>query len=294
MRHVDLPPGASIAWVNGRRSFDTRFSDDRAVPLLAPRGLTPVVPAAAGLLTLVCTFGGVLVGLMLRRLLPPDHLSEDSRDTIKLGVALVATMTALVLGLVTASAKSSFDAADTAVKHAAASVLSLDRVLARYGPETGATREALKVAVAHRVDAIWSPDPSRGIQRDPSSAAQGVEHLATQIRRLAPQTEEQRQLHARAVELGESLLDARWLVFGSLGPSVPVTFLVILLFWLSITFATFGLLAPPNATVVSVLFVCTLSVSTAVFLILEMDGPFDGVMTVSPEPLKYALAHLNR
>jgi hypothetical protein len=73
-----------------------------------------------------------------------------------------------------------------------------------------------------------------------------------------------------------------------------VLFLVVLLFWLAITFASFGLLAPPNVTVISILFVCTLSVSAAVFLILEMDGPFEGFITVSPEPLRYALAHLNQ
>jgi hypothetical protein len=208
-----------------------------------------VIPAAAGLVTLVCTFGGALVGLVIRKSLPRDHVSDDSRDTIKLGIALVATMTALVLGLVTASAKSSFDAVDSTVKQAAAQLLSL---------------------------------------------AQGVEHLAAQTRRLAPQTEEQRRLQSLAVELEESLLGARWMVFGSLGSGIPLPFLVILLFWLAIAFASFGMLAPPNATVVSILFVCALSVSAAVFLILEMDGPFEGFLIVSSEPLKYALTHLNR
>ena len=114
-----------------------------------------MIPAAAGLVTLVCTFGGVLVGVVIRRLVPREQVSGDYRDTIKLGLALVATMTALVLGLVTASAKSSFDAVDSAVKQTAAKLLSLDRVLARYGPETAPIREALKATVADRVDAIW-------------------------------------------------------------------------------------------------------------------------------------------
>ena len=254
-----------------------------------------MIPAAAGLVTLVCTFGGVLVGVVIRRIVPREQVSGDYRDTIKLGIALVATMTALVLGLVTASAKSSFDAVDSAVKQTAAKLLSLDRVLARYGPETAPIREALKATVADRVDAIWSPDPSKHARRDPLSVAEGVERLAAQTRRLAPQTEEQRRLLSHAVELAESLLEARWLVFGSLSSGVPVQFLVILQFWLVITFASFGVLAPPNATVVvSMLFVCALSVSAAVFLILEMDGPFDGFIMTSPEPLKYALAHLNR
>ena len=89
-------------------------------------------------------------------------------------------------------------------------------------------------------------------------------------------------------------MQARWLVLTSAGTSVPLPFLVALLFWLTITFASFGLLAPRNATVLAVLAVCALSVSGAVFLILEMDGPFDGFLQISADPLRYAHAHLNR
>ena len=252
-----------------------------------------MIPAAAGLVTLACTFGGVLVGRVIRKSLPRDHVSDDSRDTIKLGIALVATMTALVLGLVTASAKSSFDAVDSVVKQAAAQLLSLDRLLARYGPETALIREALKATVADRVDAIWSPDPSRPARYDPLSVAQGVERLAAQTRRLAPQTEEQRRLQSRAVELAESLLEARWLVFGSrfghsrvLSGHPPVLARDhVRVLRHARTAQCHGCLDPVG---------CALSVSAAVFLILEMDGPFDGFIVVSPEPLKYALAHLNR
>jgi hypothetical protein len=183
---------------------------------------------------------------------------------------------------------------NAAVKHTAANVLSLDRVLARYGPETAALREALKLAVAHRLDMIWPRDQSRRATLDPSEAPRGVELLAARIRGLAAQTDEQRWLQSRALQLGESLLEARWLVFAGLGPSVPVPFLSVLLFWLTITFASFGLFAPRNATVVSVLCVCALSVAGAVFLVLEMDGPFEGLITVSADPLTYALAHLNQ
>jgi hypothetical protein len=253
-----------------------------------------VNPTAIGIVVLACTLGGALAGIKFRTILPEHHLSDAARDTVKAGVGLVAMMTALVLGLVTASAKSSFDAVNTAVQQTAAEVLSLDRALARYGPETAAIREALKLAVAHRIDMIWPRDRSRRAQLDPSEAARGLELLVARIRGLAPQTDEQRWLQARALDLGESLLQARWLHFAGLGSSVLVPFLAILLFWLTITFASFGLLAPRNATVVSVLFVCALSVAGAVFLVSEMDGPFEGLITVSADPLKYALAHLNQ
>ena len=124
--------------------------------------------------------------------------------------------------------------------------------------------------------------------------APGVEELAHAIRGLKPHDDSQRALQGVALNLTEALLQARWLVIASTGSSVPVLFLTVLLFWLTITFASFGLFAPRNALVVAVLFVCALSVSSAVFLILELDGPFDGVLKVSPDPLRAAHAHLNQ
>ena len=67
-----------------------------------------------------------------------------------------------------------------------------------------------------------------------------------------------------------------------------------LLFWLTITFTSFGLFAPRNVTVLAVLFFCALSVTSALFLVVEMDGPFDGLIKASADPLRYAHAHINQ
>ena len=251
-------------------------------------------PTLVGMIVFACTLGGALIGNWLRTTLPEHHLNDESRDTVKLGIGLIATMTALVLGLVTASAKSSFDAVDTAVKHTAMDILTLDRLLARYGPETGEIRGALQHAVGSRIDMIWPQSSSRPAHLEPSVAASEVEGLADAIRGLTPRDDSQRSLQSRALDLAEALLQARWLFFAGSGTSVPLPFLVVLLFWLTITFASFGLFAPRNATVLAVLFVCALSVGSAVFLILEMDGPFDGLLKVSADPLRYAHAHLNQ
>jgi len=253
-----------------------------------------VNPTAIGAITLACTLIGVLIGASLRRLVPTHHLGAESRDTMKLGIGLIATMTALVLGLVTASAKSSFDTVDATVRHAAMNVLDLDRLLARYGPETQEMRAALRRFVEMRADMIWPRDSSARPQLEPGDAATSVEALVERLRSLSPRDDAHAALRARAVERLETLLRERWMVAAVGASSVPVPFLVILLFWLTITFASFGLLAPPNRTVLVILFLCALSVSSAVFLVLEMDGPFDGVLTVSPTPLHYALSHLGR
>src|SRR4029453_14343120 len=109
-------------------------------------------------LTFVCTLAAALVGTFIRNALPPAHVSKESQDVIRLGMGLVATMTALLLGLVTAAAKGSFDSQDLAIKNAAAGILSLDRLLARYGPETQPTRDLLRRTLAARIETMW---PSR-------------------------------------------------------------------------------------------------------------------------------------
>jgi len=249
-----------------------------------------------GLIVFAFTLGGALVGNGLRANLPDHHLDDESRDTVNLGIGLVATMTALVLGLVTASAKNSFDVMDTGVKHTAMDVLTLDRLLARYGPETAEIRSALKRAVANRVDALSPETSSRGIELDPmrSGAAAGAESLADAIQLLTPRDDLERSLQSRARDLAEEILQTRWLVLAGVGPSVPVPFIMILVFWLTVTFGSFGLFAPRNGTVFAVLFVCAVSVGSAVFLILELDGPFDGFLKVSVEPLRYAHVNMNQ
>jgi hypothetical protein len=234
--------------------------------------------------------------MWLSTALPEHHLTADSRDTVKVGIGLIATMTALVLGLVTASAKNSFDAVDRAVKEGAIEILALDRVLARYGPETGEIRAGFKNALRARIDVIWPQGgSSKPANLDPTHSETGskVEGLVGAIHGLHPRDDAQRALQFRALDLAETLLKARWLVVAGTETSVPVPFLVILVFWLTIIFASFGLFAPRNATVLAVLFVCAVSVGGAVFLVLEMDAPFDGLLKVSADPLRYAHAHLN-
>ena len=109
-----------------------------------------------------------------------------------------------------------------------------------------------------------------------------------------PRDDSQRWLQARAGEVAEELLEARWLASAYSEASVSGVFLVILLFWLTITFVSYGLVAARNSTVVTVLFLCAVSVGSALFLILEMDEPFGGLVSVSADPLRFALVHLNR
>ena len=255
-----------------------------------------MTPTAISLIVFACVFGGVLGGMWLRTILPEAHLNAESKDTVKVGIGLIATMTALVLGLVTASAKSSFDSTNVAVKEAAMKILALDRALALYGPETGEIRKNVQNALGVRIDAIWGQGRSKRADMDPTNAGTGptAETLAEAIRNLTPRDQSQRIAQSRAQDLIEGVLQTRWLMASGGNTSVPLPFVSVLVFWLTITFASFGVFAPRNATVLAVLFVCAVSVSSALFLVLEMDGPFDGVIKASADPLRYAYTHINQ
>ena len=253
-----------------------------------------MTPSAIALLVFACVFGGALLGMFLRGVMPDHHLSEDSKEVIKLGMGLIATMAALVLGLVIASAKSAYDTQEAAVKHTAAKILLLDRMLAHYGPETRETRALLRRTVAARVEAIWPAErahPARLGTPEALAAAQGIE---ARILQLAPQTDLQHWLQDQALQIGSDIAETRWLILGGLSSVVPMPFLVVVVFWLTIIFGSFGLFAPRNGTVVAVLFLCALSVAGSIFLILEMGQPFQGLMKISSAPLRYALSQLGQ
>ena len=242
-----------------------------------------------GLIVLVCVFGGSMLGMFLRTILPEHHLSADSKDVIKLGMGLTATMSALVLALLTNSAKGSFDTQRNELTQMSANIILLDRVLAHYGPETKDARDLLKGTVASMITRIW-PDEGSGPQMEPVAA----EAFYDKIQALSPQNEVQRALQAQAVKMSVDIGQARWLLFEQGGRSIPMPFLVLLIFWVTVIFLSFGLFAPRNATVIVTLFLCALSVSGAIFLILELDRPFGGLVQISSAPLRSALLQIDK
>src|SRR5438093_10316656 len=111
------------------------------------------------------------LGRRVRHYLPEDHLSADSKDAVKLAMGLVATMTALVLGLLVSSAKGTYDTARSEVIQMAAKVAFLDRALALYGPETTEARGELRAAVTNAVRRIWPTDQNEPAQLAPNQQA---------------------------------------------------------------------------------------------------------------------------
>jgi Protein of unknown function (DUF4239) len=243
------------------------------------------------LIVFASVFGGSLLGVYLRSALPPHHLSADSKDIVRLGMGLVGTMAALVLGLLVASAKSSYDSQSNELTQLCANIISLDRTLARYGPETKAARDQLRGSVVLVVDRVWPKDHSQPRVLQP---ANGTESLYDRLQELAPKDDMQSSLRAEALSIASVVSQTRWLMYEQNATSVPLPMLVILVLWLTIIFVSFGLFAPCNTTVVASLFVSALSVSCAILLILEMYKPFQGLIQISPAPLYAALSRLGQ
>lgn len=158
-------------------------------------------------------FGSALLGMFVRTSVPVDHLNPESKDVVKLAMGLIATMAALVLGLLTASAKSSFDTLDSEIKQSAAHIILLDRVLAQYGPETKEVRDLIRRVVAFRLRLTWPEDTSQPAQVDTPETTPSVEGVEARIRGLSPQNDSQRWLQSRALTISGDLAGARWLVF---------------------------------------------------------------------------------
>src|SRR5262249_61513687 len=213
-----------------------------------------------------------------------SHLSTDSKDFMKLGTGLIATMAALVLGLLIASAKGSYDVQRSELTQISANIILLDRLMANYGPETKEARDLLRRSVARALDQMWPENRSRAARLEPGAPS---EALYDALFRLSPKNEDQRLLKSQALTISANLRQTRWLeVEQRRGSSIPMPVLAVLIFWLAIIFVSFGLFAPPNSTVLAVLFVCVLSVSGAIFLILELDRPFEGLIRIPSAPLR--------
>ena len=248
-------------------------------------------PMTTGGIVLACVFGAALVGMLVRKILPDHHLSSESKDVIKLGMGLIGTMSALVLSLLVSSAKGSYDVRSSEVVQLSANITLLDRVLAHYGPEAREARDLLRLAVARIIDQTWLSSSTGSAQPMPSMRS---EALFDTIQALSPQNDAQRSLRAQALTISTGVAQTRWLLVGQSGHSIPRPFLVVLVCWLGFIFVSFGLYVRPNATVVIALLVCAVSFSSAIFLILELEQPFEGLIQISPAPMREALARLGQ
>ncbi|HSE21132.1 MAG TPA: hypothetical protein VLB68_05720 [Pyrinomonadaceae bacterium] len=237
-------------------------------------------------------FGSALFGFYLGKKLPDRHLDGDSKDIVKLATGLIATLSALVLGLLVSSAKGTFDQAKNELMQMAVKIVVLDRVLAQYGPEAAEIRELLKTGFTEGSRPLISGNKAEQDKLDSSEGVARLEGVQLRIRELTPRNDAQRGLQLRATQITSELATSRWLLIMQRRGSISIPLLVVMVLWLSIIFAAWGVYSPRNLIVAVTLCLSALAVSGATFLILELDQPLTGVIRVSPGPLQRALEHL--
>jgi len=238
-------------------------------------------------------FGGALLGLYVSPKLPVHHQGSESKDIVRLGMGLVATTVAVVLGLLVSSAKNFYDTQGNEMTQLAADYVMLDRVLAYYGPEAAEARVALRNLLAGLLESGRASHITRSLNAIKSGTIVG-DRLIDRLQALSPQNDNQRTLKAEAISVALQLGQTRWLMFEQNTVPVPRLLLGMLIAWLILLFLSFAIFAPRNLTVIAGLFMAAFAVSGAILLILEMYHPQGGLIRLSEAPLRAALAQLGQ
>lgn len=233
--------------------------------------------------------GGILLGSTLRVILPDDHTQADSKDILMASAGMMATLIALIIGLLVTSAKGTYDVTTLRITQVGAKIITLDYYLSRYGPEAKEVRELLPQAIASGIERIWPNESKHGADLAKMESETEMADVYNKIRELSPKNDSQKYLQTRALQLMDDIMQLRWMVIEQSQTNLPRVFLVVLTFWLTVLFAQFSLLAPRNRTAMSALFICAISMSGAIFLILELNQPLEGAIKISSTPLHKSL-----
>ena len=240
-----------------------------------------------------CVFTGGLVGLNLHRFLPQAHLTKETQEVVRLGTGMLSVLASLVLGLLVATAKRSYDTTDSAIRGYAAELALLNETLRDYGASAGVPHDLLRRYTEKVLHDAWPTDGRRAPAIDDENAGQLLEQMRGSIRELKPVDDGQKWLQDQALIINVNLLRQRWLLIEQGEPSVQKMVLIVLVAWVTMIFVSFGLNAPRNSTVVTAFLFSSLAIGGAIFLILEMDRPLGGVMPVSSWPMENVLLHMD-
>jgi hypothetical protein len=243
------------------------------------------------LVTFVSIAMGGALGMLVRIRLPDANLISESKEVVRLGASLMGTVAALVLGLMIASAKNSYDTQVTNVRQLTANLILLDELLEQYGPETNDARAMIRRAAEITEQRIWRENTTTNAKTT-FSASGAAEQFFLTVESLSPKNDLQRSIKPRILEVSTDLARTRLLLYVHFDNPIPVPLLVIVILWLTVIFASYTLFADANAVVALASLVYALAVSSALFLIVDMSQPFSGLMKISNEPLTHVLPQL--
>ncbi|MGH6710859.1 MAG: hypothetical protein ACREEK_18025 [Bradyrhizobium sp.] len=242
----------------------------------------------AFLASFVSVLIGAAIGMILKKSLSANLLEGGSREAIRLGAGFLATLAALVIGLMIASAKNTYDAQNTNIRQLGTNAVLLDQMLAKYGPDAKAARTLLREIIPSAIARIWRESIDGG--GGPAFAVSGTaERFYNAVEDLKPANAEQTSLKSRIIDITTDMGRTRLLVFTQSDNAIPVPFFIVLTFWLAVIFASFSLFAEPNRLVIAAVLVFAVSVSSALFLIVDLSHPFNGLMQISNHHLRAVL-----
>ena len=262
----------------------------------------------SALLVFVLLLVGTGVGVLVRPLLPEEHKAHETVQLIQLVIGMLVTFAALVLGLMTASAKNGFDAVSNDFRTYASDLVRLDSSLLEYGPDANKARSVLRTYTAAAIASTWPHEPPppgndypRHLRTDPGTEELESVELGNllgvverEIRALNPSDPLHRSLANDSLTQFDRLNTARWKLIEEAHSSISEPFFVTLTFWLFIIFLSFGLIAPRNALALVTITLGALSIASAVYVLVDLDTPFTGAISISSQPMRDALIHLNR
>ena len=249
-------------------------------------------PLIIALIVFATILAGAFAGWVLRQRLPEHHLAEETKSLVSVSMAVVATASALVLGLLISNANSSFSTLGGEVTSLSAQILRLDQILRRYGPETDPARETLRHYAELKTADLFPDDHPANVRLGATSTYELLQQLEDSLLALKPANSRDQWWLGQAMTLAAKIGDARWLLAQQVRQGTPTAFLALLVFWLTLLFASFGLFAPRNLTSAVTLTLCALAVAGAFGMILELERGFGGLIHISPEPMHQAVKTL--
>ncbi len=244
-----------------------------------------------GLIVLAVMLAGTFAGVMVRDHIPKHHLTDETKSLVSVSTAVVATVSALVLGLLISNANTTFTRLGGQVTALSAEILRLDHILRRYGADAEPARNTLLEYAQHKATDLFPDDPA-DVRLSNQSTYELLQRVEDMLLTLKPANPRDQWWLAQAMTLAAKIGDTRWLLAQQIGQGTPKAFVALLVFWLALLFASFGLFAPPNLTSTVTLTLCALAVAGAVGMFLELEQGFGGLVHISPEPMRHAVKTL--
>jgi hypothetical protein len=248
-------------------------------------------PLIISLIAFLIILAGGFVGIAARQRLPKHLLTDETKNFVSVSMAVVATLSALVLGLLISNANASFTTVGGQVTALSAQILRLDHMLRRYGPETAQARELLRQYAERKTDDLFPRNPAN-VNLSEQSTYELLQRLEDSVLVLKTGNSRDQWWQGQAMTLAGKIGEIRWLLAQEVGQETPKAFLALLVFWLALLFTSFGLFAPRNLTAVVTLTLCAIAVAGAIGMILELQECFGGLTHVSAQPMRQAVAEL--